>query len=111
MLEQAAVSARDAADVLCARSQEAGSATVSMARCRGGQTIMKVKQVVFAAIVSGAVLGSGGVASADILIGTPPSPVAPPECCLVQQPAPVDVSVLFGVSPGPPDVSVPPSPI
>jgi hypothetical protein len=82
-----------------------------MARCRGGQTIMKMKQVMFAAIVSGAVLGSGGVASADILIGTPPNPIRPPECCLVQQPAPVNVSVLFGISPGPPDLFLPPSPV
>ena len=73
---------------------------------------MKVKRLVFATIVSVGVLGSAGAASADILIGVPPSPVAPPECCRVQRPAPVEVSVLFGTSPGPPGVVVlPPSPI
>jgi hypothetical protein len=72
-----------------------------------------VKRLVFTAIVCGGVLGSAGTASADVRVSTPPSPVTPPELVfLVQQPAPAEVLVLFGTSPGPPSVVVvPPSPV
>jgi hypothetical protein len=72
-----------------------------------------VRRLVFTAIVSGAVLATAGAASADVLVSVPPSPVAPPELVFrVQQPAPAEVLVLFGTSPGPPGVVVlPPSPV
>ena len=71
------------------------------------------RRLVFAAIVCGAALGTAGAASADVRVSVPPSPIAPPELTFrVQQPAPADVLVLFGVAPGPPTVVVlPPSPV
>lgn len=71
---------------------------------------MKIKRLVFAGTVAAAVLVPASVASADILISVPPSPVAPPfpePTYRVDQPAPVSVSVLFLPDPGPPTVLLP----
>ena len=69
---------------------------------------MHLKRVVLAVVAAG-VLGSATAASADILVTLPSNPVLPPTEPLVQQEAPPDVAVIFGVSPGPPNVSVSPS--
>lgn len=63
-----------------------------------------------AALTMAGVLGSTGPASADVWIGFPPNPVAPPPTevvWLVQQAAPADVQVVFSRTPGPPTVTVP----
>jgi hypothetical protein len=70
---------------------------------------MKTRALLCAVTVG--VLGSAGPAAADVLVSTPPSPVAPPESeWLVSQSAPVSVEVLFSINPGPPQVFTNPGP-
>lgn len=71
---------------------------------------MGVKRLVFSLFAALAVVVPAGAASADIVIGFPPSPIAPPpteDVYLVRRSAPVTVWVVFYPSPGPPDVIYP----
>lgn len=70
-----------------------------------------MKRLVFTIALAAAVLAPASAASAIILIGFPPSPIAPPPTeavWRVNQSAPVDVSVVFHPpDPGRPTVSAP----
>lgn len=66
---------------------------------------MRCKKLVVAMIATAGVVGPAGAASADIVVGYPPNPFSPTEGVLVQQPAPMDVTILF-LSPVPPSVEV-----
>jgi hypothetical protein len=62
-------------------------------------------------ITVAAALAGAAPAAADIIVTTPPNPILPPETVLlVNQPAPVEVQVLFGGNPGPPNVQINPCP-
>lgn len=71
---------------------------------------MNIRALLCGAAVALGLGAAAGPAAADIFITTPPSPILPAGEPLVQQPAPVDVFIIFGLSPGPPNVSVNPGP-
>jgi hypothetical protein len=72
---------------------------------------MKIRALLFAATLAAGVAGSTASASADVRVYFPPNPFAPPEAqLLVDRTAPPEVMVIFGVNPGPPDITVDPTP-
>jgi hypothetical protein len=72
---------------------------------------MKIRALLFAATLAAGVAGSAASASADVRVFYPPNPYAPPEAqLLVDQTAPPEVTVIFDVNPGPPDITVEPTP-
>lgn len=65
---------------------------------------MKFRALIVAGFVIAGVVGNIAPASADILIGYPPNPFSETEMFIVQQPAPLDVEVLWREqNPGPPN--------
>jgi hypothetical protein len=71
---------------------------------------MGIKRFVFSLLTAVAAFVPAGAASADIVIGFPPSPIAPPpteDVYLVRQSAPVNVWIVFLPDPGPPEVYIP----
>ena len=71
---------------------------------------MKIRAFLFAVTFAAGVVGLAAPASADIRIYVPPNPFQPPDTPLVDKTAPPDVTVIFDVSPGPPNVTSPGTP-